>query len=65
MKLVTERSLDFFGNFGEGGGVCCALEAFEKCFALLRGDVELARGFVGNVGLDYVLNFFAEGLDCN
>ena len=65
MKLVPECSLDFFRDFGKGRRMCGALEGFKNCFALLGGDIELAGGFAGNVGLDYVLNFFAEGLDCD
>ena len=44
-----------------GGG----FKGFEKGLALAGGDVELAGRAFGDVGLDYVLNFFAEWLDCD
>jgi hypothetical protein len=43
--------------------MCGGFEGFEEGFALPGGDVELAGGLFGYVGLDYVFDFLSERLD--
>ena len=63
MKLIAEDVLDVAYNSSKGRRVRSGFEGFEQGFALTRRDVQLARGAFGDVGLNYVLDFFAEGLD--
>lgn len=64
--LPAESIFDGGEDGAEGGGVGGGLEGFQNGGAIAGGDVEFARGAIGDVDGDYTLDLVAVGLrgDC-
>ena len=65
VALTTQRRLDGAVDVAEGGGVGRVFQGFEEDDALAGGEVEFTGCVFDDVGADYAVDFFAEGLDCD